>query len=126
SRPVPADRDGGGSPGAGDADGQYQHVLRRLEDLVVPRVPGRRDHVDAGRSLVQAGMDSVNLMSLRFAAEEEFGVELPLDLLGGDAPLAAIARRIASASAAPTPVPRPPAGARSGNGLPPSLHRPES
>jgi acyl carrier protein len=44
-------------------------------------------------------MDSLNLMSLRFAAEEEFGVELPLDLLGGDAPLTALAERIGATAA---------------------------
>ncbi|CAL9354541.1 SDR family NAD(P)-dependent oxidoreductase [Streptomyces sp. enrichment culture] len=118
------DRNEGRSDGR--EDGRYREVLGRLEDLVLPRVPGRQGRVDADRSLVEAGMDSVNLMSLRFAAEEEFGVELPLDLLGGDAPLTAIARRIASASAAPAPAPRPPAGTRSGNGLPPSLHPSQS
>ena len=64
------------------------------------RVPDPQRHVDPESSLIELGMDSLNLMSLRFAAEEEFDVELPLDLLGGDAPLSAIVGRI-GATAAP-------------------------
>ncbi len=77
----------------------YDDVLARLVALVRARVPDPGAGADPGHSLTGLGMDSLNLMSLRFAAEEEFGVELPLDLLGGDAPLTALAERIGATAA---------------------------
>ncbi|MDP9685684.1 SDR family NAD(P)-dependent oxidoreductase [Streptomyces griseoviridis] len=98
-----------GAPGTGDGERAalpaarprpgYDDVLARLVALVRPRVPDPEAGVDPGHSLTGLGMDSLNLMSLRFAAEEEFGVELPLDLLGGDAPLTALAERIGATAA---------------------------
>ncbi|WP_052708563.1 SDR family NAD(P)-dependent oxidoreductase [Streptomyces sp. WMMB 714] len=78
-------------------------VLARLLGLVRGRIPDPQRGIAPENSLIELGMDSLNLMSLRFAAEEEFDVELPLDLLGGDAPLSAIAARI---GAPPSPASR--------------------
>ncbi|MFC4496475.1 SDR family NAD(P)-dependent oxidoreductase [Streptomyces ovatisporus] len=83
----------------GTRDSRGDDVLARLLDLVRGRIPDPQRHIDPENSLIELGMDSLNLMSLRFAAEEEFDVELPLDLLGGEAPLSAIASRIGATDA---------------------------
>lgn len=100
--------------GGGGGDGQ---VLARLTELVLDRLPGQGRRLDPKRSLVACGMDSVNLMSLRYAAEDRFGVELPLDLLGGDAPITAIADHIGAAGGGPPGAPRPNTGRPSARDL---------
>ncbi|WP_089156249.1 SDR family NAD(P)-dependent oxidoreductase [Micromonospora sp. NBS 11-29] len=57
-------------------------VVAELSRIVGDLVPDPSAPVDAERSLVELGIDSIGLMNLRFALTERYGRQLALQLLG--------------------------------------------
>ncbi|MCP2351253.1 acyl carrier protein [Nonomuraea roseoviolacea] len=61
-------------------------VERRLRELLARRsvLPGVIESVDAGADLWELGMESLAMVGVMVAVEDEFGVEFPDELLTRD------------------------------------------
>ncbi|GAA3755672.1 SDR family NAD(P)-dependent oxidoreductase [Salinactinospora qingdaonensis] len=70
-------------------------VLTALRRITEPKIPGGTGAVDLECALPELGVDSVNLMNLRFEIDELFGLSIPLEELA-DQTVSQIARQIAS------------------------------
>ncbi|WP_432066946.1 SDR family NAD(P)-dependent oxidoreductase [Streptomyces sp. C10-9-1] len=68
------------APAAAPASSE-EGVTERLSRLVAGFVPDAAGPVDPDRTLLEHGIDSINLMNLRFEITERFGRTLPLQLL---------------------------------------------
>ncbi|MFI6099282.1 SDR family NAD(P)-dependent oxidoreductase [Lentzea sp. NPDC051213] len=68
-------------------------VLDRLVALAEPKAVGGTGPFDRERALPELGVDSINLMNLRFEIEEQFGMSIPLAELA-ERPLTELADHI--------------------------------
>lgn len=65
---------------------EHLRMERRVRDLLAARsvLPGVIESVDAGADLWELGMESLTMVGVMLAVEEEFGVEFPDSLLTRD------------------------------------------
>lgn len=88
-----------GAPRVGpeELDDEERRIVARLAELIVEVKEEARGRTHAGARLQSdVGLDSVAIIDLVIAAEDEFGVEIPDEDTGDlmDATLAELARRV--------------------------------